>query len=93
MTEYIMVEVGNPMYAASHILCRGEWLSPNMSHKDMLAVEKEMPDGVKYLGNVADIDHPVVPKTLTRWMCLVWELTDEAYAACVKRWNSRLQSS
>lgn len=93
MTEYIMVEVGNPMHAASHILRRGEWLIPNMSHNDMLAVEKEMPDGVKYLGNVADIDHPVVPKTLTRWMCLVWELTDEAYAACVKRWDSRLQSS
>jgi len=89
---YIMVEVGNPMHAACHIWVRDRWLMPNMGHSDLIEVEKEMPDAVKYIGNVADIEHPVIPKTSTRYMSLVWELTEAAYVACVKRWEARSKS-
>ena len=84
-----MVEVGNPIHAATHILRRGQWLMPNVSHADLRAVEAEMPGDVKYLGDIREIKHPAVPETLMRWQCLVWELTDAAYAECVKKSEER----
>lgn len=86
---YIMVEVGNPMHAACHVWSNGRWLIPNMSHADLIAVEKELPSEVKWLGNIREIEHPEIPKTVTRWQSFVYELTEGAYRACTNKWASR----
>ena len=90
---YIMVEVGNPMHAACHIWSNGRWMLPNTSHDDLLSVEKERPDEVKYLGDISEIDHPVIAKTVTRWQSFVYELTEEAYKACTEKWEARRLAS
>lgn len=90
---YIMVEVGNPVYAACHIWSQGRWMIPNMSHDDMRAVQKDRPDDFKWLGCISEIEHPEIPKKVTRWQSFVYELTDEAYKACTEKWDARCSSS
>ncbi len=76
----------------------GSWWIPNMSFDDFLAVEKQMPDDVKYIGDADEVtrdfknsgnpEFPFVSPT-EEYGGQIFTLTDAAYKDCQRLWRLR----